>query len=351
MKMCFNKMNRLLVFAGITFLTISVSNAQSETQAGNPSGLNPVGWSVDLAYSRDFQTTKSLTYYKISFKGNTISERGSSWSPTTLGQAWGMPGTASDTDEFRFDLLDGISSISSPMYQAYGIKPLEFASKLAGLRGAVQIGGRLTASQELNVGVGLETKPLSFLPGKLGVTNQIRIGAFGMKHSENASSSKDFFTFNYRAYVGVGFNYQRSANVDELTNALASRLVSLTTEEMDKLIASGSENDPIVPLLSLLSESERKDPIRLREAAIEAYSAKFDDQPGMTLEFSADGSYAPDAFVRRRYNSLWSVSFQWWPNPRNPDSAKFFVTYQNGFARGDTENPISGIIVGLGIKF
>ncbi|MFM9872989.1 MAG: hypothetical protein ACKVQS_05930 [Fimbriimonadaceae bacterium] len=358
-------MLRVLLATLATVAVVSSALAFDDENVGNPSGLKTKGWSVDLAWSRDYQATKSLTYYKISFKGNTISERGSGWSPSTLGQAWSMPGTASDTDEFRFNLLDGTSTLSSPMYEAYGIKPLEFASSLAGLRGAVQIAGKLSKSQELNVGVGLETKPLALLPRDLGVTNQVRFGLFGMKHSENSNASKDFFTFNYRAYAGIGFNYQRSSNLDKLIKSMQEKFSALTDQELASLtetIKTGDPNEDYINFAIVGMNVDQKnvttDILRkfLADETVVAklitlYYAGRIDQPAVTFELTAEGSYAPESFIRRRYNSLWSVSLNWWPNPNNPDSGSFFLTYQNGHARGDTENPITGLLVGCKFKF
>jgi len=339
--------NKLFATA-VLLLAFAVSFAQDQ-QAGNSSGLKRKGWGVELAFSRDYQSSKNLTYYKISFKGDTISESGTTWTPTTLGEAWGIPKVEGDTDEFRFDLLDGTSTLSSPMYQAYGIKPLEFATAFGGLRGAVQVAGRLTDSQEINVGIGLETKPFSFIPPDVGATNNVRIGIFGMKHSQNGDADKDFFTLNYRAFFGMGFDYKRSYNVDELVQSLADRASKLSPDQLQAL-SEGDPNDPLVQIYDQLSETERSSSIKWKEHLVSYYSARI-DQPTFSIELSAEGAYAPESFVRRRYNSMWGATFQWWPSPEDPDSARLFITYQNGFARGDTENPITGILVGFAFKF
>jgi len=333
---------------------IAMGQTENKAIAGNPNGLSWSGWKIDFGFSRDYQSVKNLSYYKISFEGETVYENGNMLTMTTIGGAWNRPKVESDTDEFRLDIFDGVSSLSSPVYQAYGIRPLEFTSSLGGLRGALQVSGRLIGEQELNIGVGLETKPLNLNIGDMGITNNIRLGIFGMKHSEEGDQDKDFFTVSYRAYIGKGLGYVSSVNKKKLIDELVERALKLTPEEKAALEGmDGDSTDPLVLVAWIIRERDEAYPETgaVWRAEFERFFSKSKDQPSFTIEFMAEGTYAPASFVRRRYNSLWGASINWWPNPENPDSSKIFLSYQNGFSRGDTENPLTGFVVGFGIKF
>lgn len=343
-------MKKSLVLVTIA-LSVSGFGQSPEGKSGNPTGLSSKGWKFDFATSRDYVSSKSLLYYKISYKGNTIKEEGSQLTPATFGGAWPIPKVASDSDEFKLDLVDGFGTIDSPIFDMLALKPLNFSTPFGDLRGAIQVSGKLTNSQELNVGFGLETRPYSpFRNRILDLTNQVRFGIRGVKHTDNAGSKKDFLAFTYRAYVGTGFGYVRSYKMDDLVKDIVSRYSQLSEADQDKLRATGASSDPLVQCLKLLKPSERRDPKFVKEVLATYYDARI-DQPSVSIEASAEASYTPDNFVNRRYNALWGTSVYWWPNPKNPDSGKFFVTYQNGYTRADLTNPVNGLIAGFSIKF
>ena len=335
----------------IAILSISVSAQSPDGKEGNPTGLSSPGWKIDFATSRDYVNSKSLLYYKIAYKGNTIKEEGSQLTPATFGGAWPIPKVASDSDEFKLDLVDGFGTINSPIFDMLALKPIKFLAPFGDFRGAVQVSGKLTNSQELNVGFGLETRPYSpFRNRILDLTNQVRVGIMGVKHTDNAGSKRDFLAFTYRAYVGTGFGYVRSYKLDDLTNDIVTRYAKLSPDDQAKLMSSGAPSDPLVQSLKLMSAAERKDPAKAKEYLKSYYDARI-DQPSVSIEASAEASYTPDNFVNRRYNSLWSTSVYWWPNPHAPDSGKFFITYQNGYTRADLTNAVTGLIAGFSLKF
>lgn len=324
----------------------------AQDKAGNPTGLSSTGWQVDAASSRDYANKKSMFYYKLQYRGNTITERGNQLTPATLGGAWKIPKVASDSDEFKFDLADGVGKLTGPIFDSLMLKPLSFKLPFGDLRGAVQVAGKLTGSQELNVGFGLETKPYTPLRNRaLDLTNQVRFGVMGMKHSDSpGTNNRDYISYTYRAYVGTGFGYVRSYKLDDLVNDLVNRFSTLTKDQRDQLIRQGDSADPLVQSLNLMSPEELKDPEKVRDALKHYYDARI-DQPTISFEVAADGAYTPDNFVNRRYNSLWSASMYWWPTPRNPDAGKFFITYQNGYTRSDLTNSVNGLVVGFSLKF
>ncbi len=334
------------------------ANAQDNGAVGNPNGLQaPKTWDVNLGFSRDYTQRKNLSYYKIAFHGSTISEHGTMLVPSGLGNSWDMPRSGSDSDEFNFSLQDGVGQLSSPLVSAIGTKQFTLGGDFFKLfRGTVNVSGQVLENQRVNVGIGLETKPLTPLLSRssLQITNHVQLGVLGDKVSgKGADTSQDMLLFTYRSYAGIGFQYVSSKNLEKMQADLIKLVESYSDDELQAMITQGSGSPELDTAFASIADVHHMDAEAwksFRNAVKHAYSAQR-DQPTFTIEAAADGTYAPVHFESRRYNALWNLSFVWWPDPKQPDNAKFTITYQNGYERGAPTQSLTGLIASFGFKF